>query len=109
LPHIKYLTDNTGGILVNNQLVAVLIALSIAIGCANRNKLSGLLFAAEYRFDLIAQIPQMVVVHQGAKVEHIGVVTFTVQTVQNRHKAASQRGENNVRISSHFYIIPAQA
>ena len=38
----------------------------------------------------------MVVIHQTAEVQHIGVVPLAVQAVQNRHEPASEGGENDV-------------
>ena len=50
----------------------------------------------------------MVVVHQGAEVKHICVITLAVQTVQDGHEPASQAWKHEICISSHFHIIPAQ-
>ena len=38
----------------------------------------------------------MVVVHQTAEVEHIGIIALAVQAVQNRHEPAAQAGAPRV-------------
>ncbi len=95
-PHLKYPAHNTGGGILNHQLMSVLTAPLIAIGGISPDILPRLLFAVQDRPDFTAQVPQMVVVHQGAEVKHIGVVALAVQAVQNGHKPASQRWENVV-------------
>ena len=71
-------------------------ALSIAVGSIRRNKLAAGFLAVQDGLDFTAQIPQMVVVHQGAEVEHIRVAALAVQAVQNRDEPASQAGKYSV-------------
>ena len=51
----------------------------------------------------------MVVVHQTTEVQHIGVVTLAVQTIQHRHKPAAKGGENHIRIAAYLHKVTPQA
>lgn len=51
----------------------------------------------------------MVVVHQTAEVQHIGVVTLAVQTVQHRHKPTAKGRKNHIRIAAYLYKVTPQA
>ena len=108
-PHIVDPAHDASGVFIHHQLVLVPGALAVAIGRIGGNILATGLFAEKDGFDLIAQIPKMVVVHQTAEVEHIGAVALAVQTVQHGHKAAPQGGEHSVHIPSDLHIIPAQS
>ena len=50
----------------------------------------------------------MIVVHQAAEVEHIRVVPFTVQAIQNGDKPAPQAWEHDICIPSYLHVIAAQ-
>ena len=50
----------------------------------------------------------MVVVHQTAEVEHIGIVALGVQTVQHGDEAAPKGGKHNVRVPTHLYKVASQ-
>ena len=95
-PHIVDPAHNTSSVFIHHQLVLVPDALAIAVGRISGNILPADLFIEKDGFDLIAQIPQMVVIHQTAEVKHIGAVALAVQAVQHRHKAAPQGGEHSV-------------
>ena len=51
----------------------------------------------------------MIVVHQTAEVQHIGVVTLAVQTIQHRYKPAAQGWENHIRIAAYLHKVTPQA
>ena len=51
----------------------------------------------------------MIVVHQTAEVQHIGVVTLAVQTIQHRYKPAAQGWENHIRIAAYLHKVTSQA
>ena len=51
----------------------------------------------------------MVIVHQTAEVQHIGVVALAVQTVQHRHKPAAKGRENHIRIAAYLHKVTPQA
>ena len=107
-PQRIYPAYNIGGILVRHQLVLVPGALSIAVGGIRGNKLTAGFLAVQDGLDFTAQIPQMVVVHQGAEVEHIRVAALAVQAVQNGDEPASQAGKYSVRVPPDLHIVPAQ-
>ncbi len=50
----------------------------------------------------------MVVVHEAAEVEHVGVVALGVQTVQHGNEAAPKGWEYNIRVPAHLYKVASQ-
>ncbi len=50
----------------------------------------------------------MVVIHQTAEVQHIGVVALAVQTVQHRHEPAAKGRENHIRITAYLHKVTPQ-
>ena len=85
-----------GSFFIHHQPVFVLVALAVSVRSIGGQVLAAFLFGVQHRFDFPRQVFQMVVVHQTAEVQHIGVVTFAVQTVQHRHKPAAQGRENHI-------------
>lgn len=51
----------------------------------------------------------MVVIHQTAEVQHIGVITLAVQAVQHRHEPAAKGRKNHIRIAAYLYKVTPQA
>ena len=86
----------------------VLLALAVAVRGVGGNILAAAHFGVKNGFYLIGEVFQVVVVHQAAEVQHIRVIALAVQTVEDGHKAAAQRGENDVGIASDLHKITAQ-
>ncbi len=98
-----------GSFFIHHQPVFVLVALAVSVRSIGGQVLAAFLFGVQHRFDFPRQVFQMVVVHQTAEVQHIGVVTFAVQTVQHRHKPAAQGRENHIRIAAYLHKVTPQA
>ena len=107
LTHLEYLPHNSGGFPVNDQPVSVLLALAVSVGSVGGKILAAFLLGMKHRLDLAGQVLEMVVIHQTAEVQHIGVVPLAVQAVQNRYEPASEGRENDIRITAHLHKIPA--
>ena len=100
---------HSGGFFIHHQPVFVLIALAVSVRSVGGQVLAAFLFGVQHRFDFSRQVFQMVVVHQTAEVQHIGVVALAVQTVQHRYKPAAQGRENHIRIAAHLHKVTPQA
>ena len=87
----------------------VLIALAVSVGSVGGKILAAFLLGMKHRLDLAGQILEVVVIHQTAEVQHIGVVALAVQTIQHRYKPAAKGWENHIRVAAHLHKVAPQA
>ena len=90
MPKVVYSANNNGGFFINDKAMLIFITFPIPIRRIRCEILTAFSFGMKNRLDLCGQILQVVVVHQTAEMEHIGIIALAVQTVKYGHKPTSE-------------------